>query len=232
MRRRGMALGGDSIFSMTVGAHAPPSESMFERLRRVQERAVAAPIGEPSVEEATLDEQLPDVCSICLEKRERGDSVWTLGCGHCFHASCGRRWLASSSLCPLCKGEVPRVHAEGRGDAPAATGAMAAAASEASEWLDDQPRLAARVERVIATNNMVGSGVRAATNHASAVSHHHPMAALGTAVASHSAASNAMPIRRPVSGAASAPRWISARAPGHTETQSQTGRITRRLRDR
>jgi len=56
----------------------------------------------------------PDPCSICLEPISSScQRAARLRCSHRFHATCIRRWLASSnsSACPLCKGCV--LHAAG-----------------------------------------------------------------------------------------------------------------------
>lgn len=49
-------------------------------------------------------------CVICLEKLRTPDSepgaMQALACGHAFHTSCIRNWLATSPTCPLCKTKV------------------------------------------------------------------------------------------------------------------------------
>ena len=42
-------------------------------------------------------------CSICLERYEEGETVRTIPCFHTFHAKCIDPWLATKSLCPVCK---------------------------------------------------------------------------------------------------------------------------------
>jgi hypothetical protein len=113
MRRRGVRDVG------TVGGRA--ADSMMDRLRHVREAeqrvaaaAAAAVHGEPKVRESTLDCTLDDCCSICLEPRRTGDTVWVLECGHTFHKHCARCWLAGAATCPLCKQPVERAPA-GRG---------------------------------------------------------------------------------------------------------------------
>lgn len=50
-----------------------------------------------------------DSCSICLERLPTavsGGHVTILPCGHAFHSSCARKWLARSTVCPECRGVV------------------------------------------------------------------------------------------------------------------------------
>ncbi|CAM9980387.1 unnamed protein product, partial [Hapterophycus canaliculatus] len=48
-----------------------------------------------------------DVCAICLETYEDGDSLTGLPCRHSFHAQCIGPWLSGkSALCPMCKTEA------------------------------------------------------------------------------------------------------------------------------
>ena len=68
------------------------------------------PRGTPKLTERTLETALFDVCAICLETRDKGEVVVSLGCSHVFHASCCRRWLATASGCPTCRARVPREH--------------------------------------------------------------------------------------------------------------------------
>lgn len=48
-------------------------------------------------------------CPICLEEIKRGGRCAVYPCGHCFHASCSRKWLCKEALhptCPLCRKDV------------------------------------------------------------------------------------------------------------------------------
>ena len=47
-----------------------------------------------------------DLC-FCYVDYEAGDEVVTVECGHSFHASCIRKWLESSTQCPVCRHEMP-----------------------------------------------------------------------------------------------------------------------------
>lgn len=48
-----------------------------------------------------------DLCAICLENYEDGDSLTGLPCRHSFHTHCIRPWLSGkSALCPMCKTEA------------------------------------------------------------------------------------------------------------------------------
>lgn len=48
-----------------------------------------------------------DLCAICLETFEDGESLTGLPCRHSFHTECIRPWLSSkSALCPMCKADA------------------------------------------------------------------------------------------------------------------------------
>ena len=91
---------------------------MFDRLQVVRDAAAAAsgaseellgpPQGEPIIDDWKLDRPMPDVCPVCLEARDAGDSVVVLSCGHCFHSHCARKWLTTAVGCPTCRARVPR----------------------------------------------------------------------------------------------------------------------------
>ena len=124
MQRRGVASRGylttpdsSSSSSSSSSPAARAGRSMYERLnmlqlasRDQQQRSSEAllPQGEPIVDELDLLRQLSEPCSICLEARRKGDCVWVLKCGHCFHKNCAARWLSKSELCPMCRSAVPR----------------------------------------------------------------------------------------------------------------------------
>ncbi|KAD4888646.1 hypothetical protein E3N88_20719 [Mikania micrantha] len=42
-------------------------------------------------------------CCICQEEYKNGDDLGELECGHDFHTSCIKQWLAQKNLCPVCK---------------------------------------------------------------------------------------------------------------------------------
>ena len=96
--------------------------SMFEQLQASLTAAIseddsllltgAPPRGQPKLEERRLERALPDVCPVCLETREGGELVVTLGCQHTFHAHCARRWLETAVGCPTCRARVPRIVGE------------------------------------------------------------------------------------------------------------------------
>lgn len=115
MRARGVLLeapGGRQRVSVVR-----PTPSMFDRLQQSRERWNIQPPPLRADDSAKLrpqplTEDLPDVCSICLEKRRRGQQALTLQCGHAFHGRCILRWLEQSATCPICKEVVPSSAAE------------------------------------------------------------------------------------------------------------------------
>ena len=58
----------------------------------------------------------PEACVICVDDFSDGETVKALPCNHVFHARCIDEWLSNhSSLCPLCKFELPRQLGGGAG---------------------------------------------------------------------------------------------------------------------
>ncbi|KAF8707129.1 hypothetical protein HU200_030368 [Digitaria exilis] len=53
--------------------------------------------------ETTVAETREEECAVCWESYEEGDKMSAMPCSHAFHDGCIRRWLAISSLCPLCR---------------------------------------------------------------------------------------------------------------------------------
>ena len=47
--------------------------------------------------------KIDDVCSICLEDFEKGNSVTKLKCNHYFCTNCIAKWFSSSAMCPTCR---------------------------------------------------------------------------------------------------------------------------------
>ena len=45
-------------------------------------------------------------CCVCLEPMNRGDDIFTAGCGHSYHFDCIMPWLRQSSSCPLDRSEI------------------------------------------------------------------------------------------------------------------------------
>jgi len=114
----------------------------------------------PSRQPTGMDE---DACAICLEPLSCGHGdVTILACVHCFHHACARRWLKSSTACPLCK-----AHALGELDATTSTRAPdpTPAVAEAEEGVAVEP--AAGIDRELDTARQIlrhWDGVRRAAN--------------------------------------------------------------------
>lgn len=55
------------------------------------------------VEIMTEENNIDDICSICLEQYEEGNSMGKLICGHIFHELCIKESLKRKYTCPLCR---------------------------------------------------------------------------------------------------------------------------------
>ena len=90
-------------------------------LRQLQELQIDMRSQEPLGRDTTTNlptrkycegEEKIERCAICVEDFKDGDSLRVLPCEHVFHKECIDEWLINhSSLCPLCKFEVPRGNA-------------------------------------------------------------------------------------------------------------------------
>ena len=112
---RGVSNGGNNVILQ-------PEESFEELIRRfglgTQNRGASQEIisSYPVVtvqapeksESESDDEAETDVCGICLDEQNTGDSVKPLQCGHSFHAVCIDTWLKRNATCPICKANVKR----------------------------------------------------------------------------------------------------------------------------
>jgi Ring finger domain len=62
----------------------------------------------PVLTTEVIEDQMLDVCSICLDEYVHNDTIRILPtCHHIFHSKCVGRWLSErSAVCPLCKDNV------------------------------------------------------------------------------------------------------------------------------
>mmetsp|Transcript_11734 Transcript_11734/g.33794 ORF Transcript_11734/g.33794 Transcript_11734/m.33794 type:complete len:209 (+) Transcript_11734:56-682(+) len=77
--------------------HEPETVAGHGRPATGRDLAQALPV------EQVAELQTGQTCTICLETFARGHSVQTMPCFHRFHAECLQRWLAESTLCPVCQ---------------------------------------------------------------------------------------------------------------------------------
>ncbi|XP_057349850.1 E3 ubiquitin-protein ligase Arkadia-like [Manis pentadactyla] len=56
--------------------------------------------------EAPTQEATEEQCTICLCTLEEGEDVRRLPCMHIFHRVCIDQWLATTTRCPLCRGDI------------------------------------------------------------------------------------------------------------------------------
>lgn len=47
------------------------------------------------------------LCAVCLEGLSVGTEATCMPCSHLYHENCILRWLDKSTLCPLCRFEMP-----------------------------------------------------------------------------------------------------------------------------
>ncbi|KAG0565686.1 hypothetical protein KC19_7G007100 [Ceratodon purpureus] len=81
----------------------------LENVRCVASATVVAalPVCSFEKEQAASFDQASEVCIICQDHYEPGDSQVKLPCQHAFHEACGAEWLLNySKLCPLCKQDI------------------------------------------------------------------------------------------------------------------------------
>ena len=105
-RRRASAIRGNP--QRIVGSHGtgrtPNSRghSREEIARLPVERLTATDVPAPG---ESIDEDEMDLytCAVCLDEFAAGDRITRLPCIHRYHAECIGKWLANSSLCPVCK---------------------------------------------------------------------------------------------------------------------------------
>lgn len=107
----------DRLLALQLAADEPGEDSAMDSTTLVPppEPGQAAPpldaqeLSALRASTSTLTHTLADVCTICLEPRQKGHVVLRLGCGHSFHGACARNWLSRSGCCPTCRMLVPRV---------------------------------------------------------------------------------------------------------------------------
>ncbi|KAF5462564.1 hypothetical protein F2P56_018558 [Juglans regia] len=59
-----------------------------------------------NLEEATCEDQEPDLCVICQDEYKNQENIGLLDCGHEYHADCLKKWLLVRNVCPICKSEA------------------------------------------------------------------------------------------------------------------------------
>lgn len=73
---------------------------------KVQSKRGAAPEKVAALRTETLHpgaSTVADACTICMEQPRAGEQLCRLGCGHCYHAACIKRWLQQKNSCPVCQ---------------------------------------------------------------------------------------------------------------------------------
>jgi len=51
----------------------------------------------------SVDEEMGDDCSICLDKYVKDDTLIELSCHHNFHEACILPWIKDNNTCPHCR---------------------------------------------------------------------------------------------------------------------------------
>merc|ERR1712066_385373 len=77
------------------------------------------------VRESAAGDVTDEVCAICVDALNPGDSVRRLSaCGHMFHQSCIDLWLLRQADCPLCKQTVSAIPSSKSCDPMITSGAL------------------------------------------------------------------------------------------------------------
>ena len=64
-------------------------------------------INEPEIVEYILDNDLPDVCPVCICDMKKVNCISCLPCEHNFHSQCINEWLQNyNNNCPLCRHQI------------------------------------------------------------------------------------------------------------------------------
>lgn len=73
-----------------------------KRVRGISERTSRGLKSFRLKEEEEGQEEVDTSCSICLESMNKRQRVVKLACGHQYHDKCVRKWLKTSTCCPMC----------------------------------------------------------------------------------------------------------------------------------
>ncbi|KAF5795315.1 putative transcription factor C2H2 family [Helianthus annuus] len=52
------------------------------------------------------EEEEEDICAICLQEFEVGETCVALECNHGYHQECIEKWLQQKNNCPICRAKV------------------------------------------------------------------------------------------------------------------------------
>ncbi|MCD7454524.1 hypothetical protein HAX54_025145 [Datura stramonium] len=58
------------------------------------------------------ENELTDVCSICMERYLPGSEAYSMPCSHSFHFGCIETWLLKSPSCPMCRYKLPPIESK------------------------------------------------------------------------------------------------------------------------
>lgn len=53
-----------------------------------------------------LQNDLNNVCAICLEFYNKGNTLQFFNCGHYFHTECVQPWIIKNNICPTCRTNI------------------------------------------------------------------------------------------------------------------------------